>query len=145
MLNLLSYSFIVLIGQFIKNIGGLPSAYVFMALFADCLDHLEWKTNMRVDGTAMSIYNIIAVAIVGVMTGVFNWMLAAAGYIAPVMDSAGKTIAAVQPTAVTNVITFSFVGLEVFTGIALAVILIFLDVEKHIAKEQAEVKARREA
>ena len=136
---------IVLIGQFIKNIGGLPSAYVFMALFADCLDHLEWKTNMRVDGTAMSIYNIIAVAIVGVMTGVFNWMLAAAGYIAPVMDSAGKTIAAVQPTAVTNVITFSFVGLEVFTGIALAVILIFLDVEKHIAKEQAEVKARREA
>ena len=136
---------IVLIGQFIKNIGGLPSAYVFMALFADCLDHLEWKTNMRVDGTAMSIYNIIAVAIVGVMTGVFNWMLAAAGYIAPVMDSAGKTIAAVQPASVTNVITFAFVGLEVFTGIALAVILIFLDVEKHIAKEQAEVKARREA
>lgn len=136
---------IVLIGQFIKNIGGLPSAYVFMALFADCLDHLEWKTNMRVDGTAMSIYNIIAVAIVGVMTGVFNWMLAAAGYIAPVMDSAGNTIAAVQPASVTNVITFSFVGLEVFTGIALAVILIFLDVEKHVAKEQAEVKARREA
>ena len=136
---------IVIIGQFIKNIGGLPSAYVFMALFADCLDHLEWKTNMRVDGTAMSIYNIIAVAIVGVMTGVFNWMLAAAGYIAPVMDSAGKTIAAVQPASVTNVITFAFVGLEVFTGIALAVILIFLDVEKHIAKEQAEVKARREA
>ena len=136
---------IVLIGQFIKNIGGLPSAYVFMALFADCLDHLEWKTGMRVDGTAMSIYNIIAVAIVGVMTGVFNWMLAAAGYIAPVMDNAGNTIAAVQPASVTGVITFSFVGLEVFTGIALAIILIFLDVEKHTAKEQAEVKARREA
>ena len=32
---------VVLIGQFIKNIGGLPGAYVFMALFADCLDHLE--------------------------------------------------------------------------------------------------------
>ena len=30
----------VLIGQFIKNIGGLPCSYVFMALFADCLDHL---------------------------------------------------------------------------------------------------------
>ena len=35
---------IMLIGQFIKNIGGLPCAYVFMALFADVLDHLEWKT-----------------------------------------------------------------------------------------------------
>ena len=31
--------YIVLIGQFIKNVGGLPSAYVFMALFADSLDH----------------------------------------------------------------------------------------------------------
>ena len=62
----------VLVGQFIKNIGGLPSAYVFMALFADCLDHLEWKTDLRVDGAAMSIYNIIAVAMGGMMTGVFN-------------------------------------------------------------------------
>ncbi|MGN0444848.1 MAG: MFS transporter, partial [Acutalibacteraceae bacterium] len=31
---------IVLVGQFIKNIGGLPCAYVFMALFADVLDHI---------------------------------------------------------------------------------------------------------
>ena len=36
------------------------------------------------DGAAMSIYNIIAVAMVGIMTGVFNWMLAKAGYIAPI-------------------------------------------------------------
>ncbi|MBQ9825338.1 MAG: MFS transporter, partial [Solobacterium sp.] len=63
---------IVLTGQFIKNVGGLPCAYVFMALFADCLDHLEWKSEKRVDGAAMSIYNIIAVAMVGIMTGVFN-------------------------------------------------------------------------
>ena len=31
------------------------------------------------DGTAMSIYNIIAVAMVGIMTGLFNWRLARAG------------------------------------------------------------------
>ena len=41
---------IVLISQFIKNIGGLPCAYVFMALFADTLDHLEWKSGIRCDG-----------------------------------------------------------------------------------------------
>ena len=74
----------VLVGQFVKNIGGLPCAYVFMALFADCLDHLEYKTDLRIDGAAMSIYNIIAVAMVGIMTGVFNWMLAKAGYLAPI-------------------------------------------------------------
>ena len=39
--------YVVLVGQFIKNIGGLPCAYVFMALFADTLDHLEWKNGFR--------------------------------------------------------------------------------------------------
>ena len=74
---------IVIIGQFIKNIGGLPCAYVFMALFADGLDHIEWKSSIRCDGTAMSIYNIIAVSTVGVATSVFNAMLSGAGYVAP--------------------------------------------------------------
>ena len=163
----------VLIGQFIKNIGGLPCAYVFMALFADCLDHLEWKTDIRIDGAAMSIYNIIAVAMVGIMTGVFNWMLAKAGYLAPfaandLSEAASKlaangwtaqvaleslkpaadgvlTVALQQPGSVNWVISFAFVGLEVFTGAALAVILFFLDVEKNLPAEQAEIKARHEA
>ncbi len=160
----------VLIGQFIKNIGGLPCAYVFMALFADCLDHLEWKTNLRIDGAAMSIYNIIAVAMVGIMTGVFNWMLAEAGYLAPftvgsVSEASAKlaengwaaqvalkklkpaadgvlTVAMQQPSNVNWAITFAFVGLEVITGIALVVILFFLNVEKNLPQEQAEIKAR---
>ena len=163
---------IVLIGQFIKNIGGLPCAYVFMALFADCLDHLEWKKDLRMDGAAMSIYNIIAVAMVGIMTGVFNWMLAKAGYLAPitansVSEAASKlaengwtaqvapaelkpaadgvlTVAMQQPDKVNWVIAFAFVGLEVFTGIALVAILFFLNVEKKLPEEQAEIKARHE-
>lgn len=54
------------------------------------------------------------------------------------------TVAMAQPGSVTWVITFAFVGLEVFTGLALALILKFLNVEKNIAKEQEEIKARRE-
>ena len=134
---------IMLIGQFIKNIGGLPCAYVFMALFADVLDHLEWKTGFRSDGVAMSVYNIIAVAMVGVCTGVFNGMLGHAGYIAPEIVN-GVTLAAEQSAAVKSVITFGFVGLEVFTGVILAVLLVFLNVEKGIEKKQAEIKAREE-
>ena len=164
---------VVLVGQFIKNIGGLPCSYVFMALFADCLDHLEWKSEKRVDGAAMSIYNIIAVAMVGIVTGVFNWMLALAGYVAPItagsLSEASQylstngltpqialdtlkaavdgsyTIAMQQSASVNGAITFGFVGLEVFTGILLAMILFFVDVEKRIDKEQAEIKARRES
>ena len=162
---------IVLIGQFIKNIGGLPCAYVFMALFADCLDHLEWRKNIRMDGAAMSIYNIIAVAMGGIMTGVFNWMLARAGYAAPItagsvaeasswLAANGQTaqvaleslkpaadgvltVALQQPDSVNWVISFAFVGLEVFTGIILVLILWFINVEKNIAKEQEEIKSRK--
>ena len=164
---------IVLVGQFIKNIGGLPCAYVFMALFADCLDHLEWKSDLRIDGAAMSIYNIIAVTMVGFMTGIFNWMLAKAGYLAPftaktVPEAAAKlaengwtaqvaleslkpakdgmlTVALAQPNSVSWVISFAFVGLEVFTGISLIAILFFLNVEKNLPAEQAEIKARHKA
>ena len=133
---------IMLVGQFIKNIGGLPCAYVFMALFADVLDHMEWKTGFRSDGIAMSVYNIIAVALVGICTGVFNGLLSNAGYVAPEMVN-GVTVAAAQSEAVKSVITFGFVGLEVFTGIVLAGLLLFLNVEKDIGKKQAEIKARQ--
>ena len=163
---------IVLIGQFIKNMGGLPGSYVFMALFADCLDHMEWKTDLRMDGTAMSIYNIIAVAMVGIMTGVFNWLLAGAGYIAPItaegVDAAASalaangwtaqvalenlkpaadgvlTVAMQQPVGVNWVISFAFVGLEVFTSVIAFCLLFFLKVEKDLPKEQAEIRARHE-
>lgn len=132
---------IMLIGQFIKNIGGLPCAYVFMALFADALDHLEWKTGFRSDGTAMSIYNIIAVTMVGVCQGIFNGVLSRAGYVAPELVN-GQTIAAIQPEAVQSMITFGFVGLESVTGIVMAILLSFLNVEKGLDKKQQEIKER---
>lgn len=132
---------VMLVGQFIKNIVGLPCSYVFMALFADVLDHVEWKSGFRCDGIAMGIYNIIAVAMVGICTGIFNGMLAGAGYVAPEILN-GVTVAAAQSDTVKGVITFGFVGLEVFTGVILAVLLVFLNVEKGIEKKQAEIKAR---
>lgn len=134
---------VVLVGQFIKNIGGLPCSYVFAALFADVLDHLEWKNNFRCDGIAMSMNNIIAVTTVGIVTGFFNLLLSKSGYVAPSLIN-GETVAAVQSVATKNAITFSFVGLETITSIILIVILAFINVEKHIDKEQAEIKARKE-
>ena len=114
---------------------------LFMALFADVLDHVEWKNGFRCDGIAMSIYNTIAVASVGICTGVFNLILSKSGYAAPYLDAAGKLIA-VQSASVKSAITFTFVGLETITGIVLAILLLFLNVEKNIAKEQEEIKQR---
>lgn len=133
---------IVLIGQFIKNIGGLPCAYVFMALFADTLDHIEWKSGIRCDGVAMSVYNVIACALIGIVTGIFNGLLSSSGYVAPKFDEMGNLLTT-QPDAAKSFIIFAFVGLEVFTGIILAVLLIFFSVEKTVTRKQAIIKARQ--
>ena len=146
----------VLVGQFIKNIGGLPCAYVFMALFADTLDHMEWKTGFRSDGTAMSIYNIIMVAAAGICTGIFNYFLSQTGYVAPITlaEYTGQTGTQLSAEAIAELtdpnatiafinegskgfITFAFVGLEVLTGLACAGILLFVSVEKTVARKQA--------
>lgn len=164
---------LVLVGQFIKNIGGLPCAYVFMALFADGLDGIEWKTGFRADGTAMSIYSIITVTAVGICTGIFNLFLANTGYVAPITvgdlengasiaglttqlsaeqiqnlinsGSLDSSIAFVQNSGVNNFITFAFVGLEVFTGLACAAILFFVNVEKTINKKHGALVEREKA
>lgn len=133
---------IFLVGQFIKNIGGLPAAYIFMALFADILDHIEWKVNFRCDGVAMSIYNIIAVTLGGVCVGIFNALLTKSGYVAPYYDNLGNLIA-IQNESVQHAITFSFVGLETITGLIMIVLLFVINIEKDIFKKQQIIKERQ--
>lgn len=136
---------VVLTGQFIKNIGGLPGSYVFMALYADILDHIEWKHNFRVDGLSTSIFTIISTVCSGVAIGVLNMCLAKSGYVAPeFVQATGETIGYAQNASTQNVFIFFFLGLEIITSVMMIVLLFFLDIEKRIGKEQAEIKARRE-
>lgn len=134
---------IVLIGQFIKNIGGLPCAYVFMALFADVLDHIEWKCDFRCDGLSTSIVTIITTVSVGVCSGIFNLLLAKTGYVAPELID-GVTIAVEQNKATQNMITFFFLGLEIIGSVLMIIALRYLNVEKVIDQEQEEIRSRRE-
>lgn len=135
---------VVLAGQFIKNVGGLPCAYVFAALTADVLDHIEWKCDFRVDGLATSVNSIIITVSTGLAAGLLNFCLSRSGYAAPeFVEATGQTIGLAQNAATQNVFIFFFLGIEIITGIILAVILFFLDIEKHVEKEQAEIRARR--
>lgn len=144
---------IVLIGQFIKNIGGLPCAYVFMALMADCLDNLEWKTGFRSDGVVTATYNIVSTTITGVGTGLFNFGLSANGYVAPItgevpsditntvqktIENADGLISTIfnQNDSVINFIVFAFLGFEILTGLISAILIWFIDVEKNISRKQ---------
>lgn len=134
---------VVLIGQFIKNMGGLPSAYVFMALFADVMDHVEWKAGFRCDGLSASAYTLIATFCTGLGSGLFNLMLARTGYVAPTfLVATRQTVAVTQNAATQSLFIFFFLTLEIFTSVILIGLLLFLNVEKNLGSEQAEIKAR---
>lgn len=162
-----------LTGQFIKNMGSLPSAYVFMALFADILDHLEWKNGFRCDGFSMSVYNTFAVVLNGMSIGIINAVLSRTGYTAPLTATGANlaetyaslpalgqtaqlaleelkptldgiyTIALNQNPITNNALVFLFVGLETLSALACAAILFFINVEKTIGFKQKVIEKRR--
>ena len=154
--------YVVLVGQFIKNIGGLPCAYVFMALFADTLDHLEWKNGFRCDGVAMSAYSVIITAAAGIVTGIFNGGISAAGYLAPetvnampeltdamqkIIENSDGTFSIIfnQPESVVTAFVLFFVGLETIGGIAYAFMLMPVTVENTVGRKQLVIRMRQKA
>lgn len=162
----------MLAGQFVKNLGSLPVAYVFMALFADVLDHLEWKNGFRCDGMAMSVYSTIGVVLGGVSLGLLNLIISSTGYVKPYtattetlntvvsqIAAAGQTmqlpVEALKPTldgvytiavnqnAATNqALLFLFVGLDVIVGVLCAAILMLINVEKTVGFKQQVIRQR---
>lgn len=137
---------IVLTGQFIKNLGGLPSAYIFAALAADVSDHIEWQNGFRVDGLSSSVNNVILTVCTGIAAGVINFALARTGYAAPeLIAETGQTIGYIQNSGVQNVITFFFLGNEVITAAILIGLLAFLNVEKFMDRIHEDLKKRHAA
>lgn len=133
-----------------------------MALFADTLDHLEWKNGFRCDGLAMSVYSTITTAVAGVVSGIFNGSLSAAGYIAPetltvmpelteemqkIIANADGTFSVIfnQPETVSVILILFFVGVETISGLVYAAMLSFVTTEKTVDKKLVIIRARQKA
>lgn len=121
---------IVLIGQFIKNMGCIPISYIFLSLLADILDNIEFKNGFRVDGLSGSVYAVLSTVCFGIATSIFNTVLAKNGYAAPVEASEG--VYNVQSAACQNAISWCFVGVEAIGGFVLAAMVACITVEKHM-------------
>lgn len=130
---------VVIVGQIIKNTGTIPSSYIFMAMFADCLDNFEWKYHFRCDGFAMSVYSIILTVATGICTSAFNLILARTGYKAPELID-GITVAAKQSVLTKNGILWSYYGIEVIGTIIIIILFFFLKVETGLKEKQDELK-----
>lgn len=116
---------ILLIGQIVKGFSSIPGAYIMMALFADVLDHLEARFGYRVDGVSMSVYSTILTVVNGLAIAFFNLFYDGGAF---------------SPRSVAS---FFFLGFEIPAQIILAVILLFLTVEKHIKEDQALIAKRK--
>ncbi len=116
---------ILLIGQVVKGLSSIPGAYIMMALFADVLDHLEARFGYRVDGVSMSVYSTILTVVNGLAIAFFN------------LFYDGGVFAA------RSVARFFFLGFEIPAQIILAVILLFLTVEKGIKEDQRIIAERK--
>ena len=122
-------------GIILKGIGSIPAMYVTLALLSDVLDHLEAKNGFRSDGFTMSVYGAIMVGLVGVSMAFINFMLLNSNY-----DPSVGVSAAVETTFV---ITFLVVELVCYSVIA--ILMIFLNVEKHLKKDHEKILANQKA
>ncbi|MCM1304324.1 MAG: MFS transporter [Butyrivibrio sp.] len=122
---------VVIAGQIIKNVGTIPSSYIFMAFFADCLDHFELTHHFRCDGFGMSVYSIIITVMSGLCTSVFNLILSRTGYVPPSLVD-GVTVAAAQAPATLVGILGSYYGVELVGAVLMMVLFFFLRVEKNL-------------
>jgi GPH family glycoside/pentoside/hexuronide:cation symporter len=130
---------VVLVGQFIKNAGAIPCVYIWMSLVADVLDHLEWKAGFRCDGITVGINSIFALFMPILGNAIINLLLGNYGYIVPVEGQATQTA---QNTTLQIIFDGCAVGAEVISSVIIVCLMLFLNVEKNLAQEQAEIQER---
>lgn len=126
----------VCVGVVLKGVGSIPAMYVTLALLSDVLDHLEAKNGFRSDGFTMSVYGAIMVGMTGLGNGLINALLTSAGY---------DPSATAQNGAVQTVLVLCYIGAELVCYAVIAVLMVFLNVEKHVKDDQATILEHQKA
>lgn len=128
-------------GVALKCLGSAPACYMILAMLADVIDHIEYKSFIRTDGLTMSIYSSIMVAGTPVCNAIFSGLLGMAGY-----DQAADVAlgTAAQTEAVKNIISVSYIGVETVAYLVCAVLIFFFTVEKKLPEEQAAIAERKQ-
>lgn len=127
---------LVCTGVVLKAIGSIPAMYVTLALLSDVQDHLEAKNGFRCDGFTMSVYGAIMVGMTGLGSGIINALLSLGGYDASL---------AVQSDATQTALVICYLVIELVCYAIIAVMLIFLNVEKHIEEDHKIILENQKA
>lgn len=110
---------LVLVGQFVKSLGLIPSAFMGAALLGDALDDVEKVSRVRCDGFSSSVLNVICTISAGVALGIFNLGITQLGYQAPVMGAELP----VQNNQIVQFLIFAVFGCQLIGYPGIAVLL----------------------
>lgn len=132
----------VAIGVALKCLGSSPACYLILAMLADVIDHIEYRSGIRTDGLTMSIYSSLMVAASPVMNAIFSAILNGSGYDQNADVALGVTA---QTATVKSAITTSYIWVETISYFICAAIILFWTVEKNLPKEQEEIRKRHQA
>lgn len=128
-------------GVALKCLGSSPACYMILAMLADVIDHIEWKTGLRTDGLTMSIYSSLMVAATPVMNAVFSAVLNAVRY-----DQNLVVGTDMQSTLACAGISVSYIWVETIAYVVCAVLIfLFFHVEDNLKSEQEEIQKRNGA
>lgn len=120
-------NFGVVVASFcIKALGSTPSMYLSLALLADVLDHQEALHKIRTDGLTMTIYGAIMAGMTGIVTGIIFGVQGACGYNA-------QDMATITSSTMQTATTWLFIGGETICYVVIALMFIFMNVEKFSA------------
>lgn len=130
----------VAVGVALKCLGSAPACYMILALIADVLDHIEYKSGIRTDGLTMSIYSSIMVAGTPICNSIFSAVLGACGYNQNA-DVAMGILA--QSQSVQSAISVSYIWVETIAYVICAALIFFFTIEKNLKKEQEMITERK--
>ena len=132
----------VAVGVALECLGSAPACYLILAMLADVIDHIEFKSGIRTDGLTMSIYSCVMVAATPVCNAAFMAMLGGAGYVAPPADAAAAA-AMTQTAAVQGTIAVSYIWIETIAYAVCAALMLLWTVEKNLPAEQEAIARRK--
>ena len=128
----------VTIGVALKCLGSSPACYMILAMLADVIDHIEYKSHIRTDGLTMSIYSSLMVAATPIMNAVFTTILNVTGY-----EQNAIVGQSIQSSSALSGITVSYIWVETIIYIILAFFIFFcFRVEDNLKEEQEEISKR---
>ena len=121
---------------FIRQVGALPSAYVGAALTCYIMDHIEFKSHVRLEGLmGVGIVGAAMSLIYAPFTGEYESLLLSMGF----SDAVG-----VIPSAqVKTFMYICFYGFDIVLAVATLILMPFVTVEKMLPEINAELLRRK--